>query len=178
MHAQHTFVLWKHIIQYSEDSFFNLACISTTTNKGHFSLEIKDREVVLTCSVNLRICHKTGQTEYSPLGFEVFNFFVRWANKHVACEDVTPSSFGDYTDVEFMSWISACYTVTHINIFVHSICLHSMEQRLNFIRIKTVVETSFPPNSVFGDVIANDEFILRRSTSKLSCFDGQGACVG
>src|SRR6185436_7011713 len=74
MHRQHTFFLWKDIVEQGENSFFDFARVTASANENDFFRQIQNGEVVLACSVNFRTGFKSWRTNDAPFRIEVLDF--------------------------------------------------------------------------------------------------------
>ena len=118
MHGKHILLMWKNEIQNGENSFFDLSCVSSTTNKNHLLSEVQNCKVMLTGSVNFRIGIETRSANDPPLWVKIQYFFFGRTQEQVVREKVGPRKLCCNTDIHSVLFVSAYVRVAHVHLFV------------------------------------------------------------
>ncbi len=157
---RHDTLLRHEIVHRGEDALFDLACILRTADQHEPAPKVDEDERLAVRAILLRLCFESGHVDHRKLWNVVTQFFrVKFADEHIACEQVMPGIFGDNADGHPEFRIGADISIKYIDIPVLDVGQHLAIEIIEVFLGEGTVHLT-PPNLRFASRFLDNKPVI------------------
>ena len=183
MHGSHALER-KQVVHVREHAFFHLAAVPRVEDNLYFFRQVENYcgfRVESKFLVVFYFC--LGSVHDHEIGFAVvLEFLFGRTDEHVLNEMSLPCHFADEADFQTGIFVGSAESVYNIEVLVGEFFYSQVFYHLPCILgngfVVVFVKVRSPPDSVFGGIVHNEEFIFRRTAGVNACHYVYGAEFG
>ena len=172
MHRHHAFGR-QVVVERREHRLLHLAGVVAAADQDHALGEVERDHRLAAHAMTLRVGLERRQAEDGEIGNVVREIRAIRADQQRADEQRVPREFGEDARLDAIFRVGAAKEVLRENFLALGVLEEIVEQQIELRRRQLAV--LFPPDRLFGGLVADDEFVFRRAAGVNAGLGTEGA---